>query len=360
MARSVDGSDLRNWLIRGVDRGLRARGADRARYGEGLIDALAAAFKARGVDGLGRSNLKNYRQIALTWPRWGFARRCLANRSTVPIWQTVPAESIPALTTAGELLPLAGRRTDAAVGPGAVVLAPVGAGARATRWRGLLRGAGARPPVERARAQAPARLHAVRARRSVARDRRPCSPSPMRGGCSTRQPRTCAILMCSSSSGCRNDRHTQSRPRARWSITCKGSFWAWWRLRLLGRQYRITVGGRHHFIDLLFFHRRLRCLVAIDLKIGSFGLGDAGQMNFYLEFPARECLVGGRGEPARGHRPVRRQGCGRGALRNRQSGPSGLCVAVPDPTAHRTTASRWLAEERELLAHRPASKEVEL
>ncbi len=52
----------------------------------------------------------------------------------------------------------------------------------------------------------------------------------------------------------------------------------------LGRQYRITVGGRHHFIDLLFFHRRLRCLVSIDLKIGAFGHEDAGQMNFYLSY----------------------------------------------------------------------------
>jgi predicted nuclease of restriction endonuclease-like (RecB) superfamily len=52
----------------------------------------------------------------------------------------------------------------------------------------------------------------------------------------------------------------------------------------LGRQHRITVGGRHHFIDLLFFHRRLRCLIAVDLKIGRFGHEDAGQMNFYLSY----------------------------------------------------------------------------
>ena len=83
---------LRNWLIGAWIVAYRARGADRARYGEGLIDALAAAFKARGVSGLGRSNLKNYRQIALTWPMLGirqtsgesrrlrtFARHCLAN-----------------------------------------------------------------------------------------------------------------------------------------------------------------------------------------------------------------------------------------------------------------------------------------
>ena len=81
VARSVDEIlTLRNWLIGAWIVAYEQEGADRARYGEGLIDALAAAFKARGVDGLGRSNLKNYRQIALTWPTLGFARRCLANR----------------------------------------------------------------------------------------------------------------------------------------------------------------------------------------------------------------------------------------------------------------------------------------
>ena len=57
-------------------------------------------------------------------------------------------------------------------------------------------------------------------------------------------------------------------------------------IRIIDRRYqfRITVGGRHHFIDLLFYQRRLRCLVAIDLKLGTFGYEDAGQMNFYLNF----------------------------------------------------------------------------
>ena len=40
-------------------------------------------------------------------------------------------------------------------------------------------------------------------------------------------------------------------------------------------------------MDLLFFHRRLRCLVVIDLKIGAFTHADAGQMHFYLNY-ARE------------------------------------------------------------------------
>lgn len=52
----------------------------------------------------------------------------------------------------------------------------------------------------------------------------------------------------------------------------------------VARQYRITVANRHHFLDLLFFHRALRCLLAIDLKLGPFQHEDAGQMNFYLNY----------------------------------------------------------------------------
>jgi predicted nuclease of restriction endonuclease-like (RecB) superfamily len=51
----------------------------------------------------------------------------------------------------------------------------------------------------------------------------------------------------------------------------------------IGNQYRIEVGGQEYFVDLLLFHRRLRCLVAIDLKIGSFEPEHKGKMEFYLE-----------------------------------------------------------------------------
>ena len=50
----------------------------------------------------------------------------------------------------------------------------------------------------------------------------------------------------------------------------------------LGNQYRIVVGGEDFFIDLLFYHRTLRCLVAFELKTGKFRPEYAGKMNFYL------------------------------------------------------------------------------
>lgn len=51
---------------------------------------------------------------------------------------------------------------------------------------------------------------------------------------------------------------------------------------LVGSQYHLEVGGEDFYLDLLFYHLRLRCFVVIDLKIGDFRPEYAGKMNFYL------------------------------------------------------------------------------
>ena len=50
----------------------------------------------------------------------------------------------------------------------------------------------------------------------------------------------------------------------------------------IGRQYRIEVDGEDNFIDLLFYHLKLRCYFVVELKATAFDPRDAGQMNFYL------------------------------------------------------------------------------
>jgi predicted nuclease of restriction endonuclease-like (RecB) superfamily len=52
----------------------------------------------------------------------------------------------------------------------------------------------------------------------------------------------------------------------------------------LARQKRISVDNEDYYIDLLFFHRRLKCLVAIDLKLGKFKAAYKGQMELYLRW----------------------------------------------------------------------------
>jgi len=50
----------------------------------------------------------------------------------------------------------------------------------------------------------------------------------------------------------------------------------------VGRQHRVTLGKKESFIDLLFYHRFLKALVAFDLKVGPFEPEFAGKMDFYL------------------------------------------------------------------------------
>jgi predicted nuclease of restriction endonuclease-like (RecB) superfamily len=50
----------------------------------------------------------------------------------------------------------------------------------------------------------------------------------------------------------------------------------------IANQHHLSIGDQDFYVDLLFYHRKLRCLVAVDLKIGPFVPEHAGKMNFYL------------------------------------------------------------------------------
>ena len=65
----------------------------------------------------------------------------------------------------------------------------------------------------------------------------------------------------------------------------------------VARQKRITLEGRHFRLDLLLYHRILKCLVAIDLKVGEFNVGDAGQMNLYLNYLKDKEKLPGENDP---------------------------------------------------------------
>ncbi len=65
----------------------------------------------------------------------------------------------------------------------------------------------------------------------------------------------------------------------------------------MARQKRITIDQRDYYIDLLFYHRRLKCLVAIDLKIGEFEAAYKGQMELYLRYLERREQLAGENTP---------------------------------------------------------------
>jgi predicted nuclease of restriction endonuclease-like (RecB) superfamily len=65
----------------------------------------------------------------------------------------------------------------------------------------------------------------------------------------------------------------------------------------IGRQRRLRIDDQWFRVDLLLFNRRLRCLVVIDLKIGSFTHADAGQMHVYLNYAREHWALPGENPP---------------------------------------------------------------
>lgn len=65
----------------------------------------------------------------------------------------------------------------------------------------------------------------------------------------------------------------------------------------VSRQYRITLNNKHFFIDLVFYHRILRCFVLVDLKLGTVTYQDIGQINLYLNYFRKEEMTRGDNDP---------------------------------------------------------------
>jgi predicted nuclease of restriction endonuclease-like (RecB) superfamily len=65
----------------------------------------------------------------------------------------------------------------------------------------------------------------------------------------------------------------------------------------VGRQRRLRLDDSWFRVDLLFFHRRLKCLVIVDLKVGKFSYADAGQMHLYLNFAREHWMRPGENPP---------------------------------------------------------------
>ncbi|WP_176091359.1 PDDEXK nuclease domain-containing protein [Burkholderia ambifaria] len=65
----------------------------------------------------------------------------------------------------------------------------------------------------------------------------------------------------------------------------------------IGRQRRLRIDDTWFRVDLVFFHRRLRCLLIIDLKVGRFSYADAGQMHLYLNYAREHWMKRGENPP---------------------------------------------------------------
>jgi len=294
---------LRNWLVGAWIVAFEQGGQDRAAYGERLIGRLAASLKQGGARGMSARNLANFRRVALAYPTLdarALGRVALPQQAGGATWLA------PAQSEAGvEILQAPARSSDT----------PSGLPWRDSEWvQRLFRDLTFTHLVEFSRMEdslerAFYELHCLEegwATRELIRQR--SSMLYQRVGLSTERDRVVALARDG-----RVDQRSRALVRDPYVLEFLGlpgtsvdeasleqallDNLQGFLLELgrefcfVARQYRITLGNRHHHLDLLFFHRRLRCLVAVDLKTTAFSPDHAGQMRFYLNFLAGEVAL---------------------------------------------------------------------
>ncbi|MBN1652912.1 MAG: DUF1016 family protein [Deltaproteobacteria bacterium] len=327
-ARSIDRVlTLRNWLIGAYVVEYEQNGEDRAAYGDRMITELAKRLRKDGCRGLGVSNIKNCRQLALTWPGLEirqtlsgvFASLLQGNKSgkndSVASASSKDSDLIRQKAS-GESSPSDPNVSGFVVGRELSFpsLAERAAQSRTLEWQDpawyerLFSSLSFSHLLELSRIDDPLRrafyeLECLRSGWSIRELRRQMdSMLYERVGLSKDKAAVIAmaekgVLVDSPSTVIRDPYILEFigvEEAAEWSesdleqalldhlqqfIHELGRDFCF-----MDRQHRITVGGRHHFIDLVFFHRSLRAVIAIDLKLGAFRHEYAGQMNFYLNY----------------------------------------------------------------------------
>jgi predicted nuclease of restriction endonuclease-like (RecB) superfamily len=303
-------------------------GADRAAYGTGLLDRLAADLTERFGRGFARPNLIRARQFYLALPP-EVIRSTLSNKSAPlqphEIRSTPSKELDGAVSTSSEIVP-----TSSAESPVEIRSTPSGISGTTSRksspftltdlaeafplpWSHyvLLLGRARSPEAfafyhaealrggwsVRQLDRQMASLFYERAARSknkagmLKQGARPAPADALSAGEEVRDPLILEFLDL-------KDEYSESDLEAAlvahleaFLLELGGDF------AFVGRQRRLRIGDEWYRVDLLFFHRRLRCLIVIDLKLGKFTHADAGQMHLYLNYAREHWMQPGENPP---------------------------------------------------------------
>lgn len=297
---------LRNWLVGAYLVEFEQHGEDRARYGEALLARIAADLRGRGLKGLGERMLNASRLFYLAYPSLRTEAGELQRRLTIP--QTASAEShaLDAGAVAGTASSSVRRHpTD---GPGvhvAVASSPTPLPAErllALPWSHFVELLRLDDPWKRAfyeneclagawsvrqlRLQIESLLYertglSTDKRAVVERARAQGESSPARIEDLLRDP----YVLEFTGLGERPQWHESDLERALLDHLREFLLELGTGFCFEARPFRIQTGaGEPERVDLVLYHRKLRCHVLIDLKLRAFQHGDAGQMNFYLNW----------------------------------------------------------------------------
>lgn len=317
---------LRNWLVGAYLVEFEQRGEDRAKYGEQLLERIATDLETRDLKGLSLSNLKSFRQFYRTYPQISQAvTGFFPEWSAKPIGQSLTGQLPNASTKSPS--PQTGQTVS---GEWAVALPPISQS---------LTGQFKLPPgikplsaglvlqftwthiVELLRLDAPLKRafyenECLKGRWSVRQLQRQIGSllfertglsrdkaAVLRRAQQVERPPDIADLLrdpyvleftglAERAAYSENDLETALLDHLQSFLLELGAGFCF-----EARQKRITVGNRHEHIDLVFYHRLLRCHVLLDLKIRAFEHGDAGQMNFYLNWWKTHAVAPGDNPP---------------------------------------------------------------
>ncbi len=335
---------LRNWLVGAYVVEFEQGGADRAKYGEQLLERLAKDLARRRIGGMGLSMLRTFRQFYQTYPQIGQSVTGFLSAGSIrqppvgelphtaissPLVRKLAAGSFPALLevpspvvtkspirqpVVGELevlpssAPAVRKSKDALPTP----LTP----AQVLRfsWTQLIELLRLDDPWKRAfyeneclhggwsKRQLQRQIGSLLYERTglsknkravVARARKQAGDAPATIEDLIRDPYVLEFTgLADRPAYSENDLETALLNHVQGFLLELGTGFCF-----EARQFRITVGNEHDRIDLVFYHRRLRCHVLVDLKIRAFTHGDAGQMNFYLNYFRENMMAPGDQPP---------------------------------------------------------------
>lgn len=296
---------LRNWLIGAYIVEFEQVGEDRAAYGQVLMQTLARSLAQAGCQGLSWRNLHNFRQLALAYPGLdpsGLGQPMAFPFPTPKILQTSAEFGRSSLPTSAESHSISANRQTSGEFTGSLFPSLARRAAeqqlvwRDSKWMSrLFTALSFSHLLELSRIDDVTRrafyeLHCLKERWSVREfQRQRDSMLYERIGLSANRDAVLALareegIVSDSPAGQFRDPYVfEFLGVERRVVTSESDleralvdhlqhflFELGREFCFVARQFRITTGSRHHYVDLLLFHRRLRCLVAVDLKLGAF------------------------------------------------------------------------------------------
>lgn len=269
------------WLIGRRIVECEQRGEIRAEYGEALIERLAADLSARYGRGF---SVRNVWQMKAFYSAWPIPQTPSAESEKTGIVQTLSAESVLSNLSSGFPLPWSAY---------VHLLSVKNENARRFYEAEALRGGWSVRQLDRQiNSQFYERTALSRKKAAMLRKGEKASPGDrMMPEEEIKDPFVLEFLGLKDEYSETDLEEALIRHLEAFLLELGGDFC------FVGRQKRLRIDDAWYRVDLVFFHRWLRCLVIIDLKMGRFTHGDAGQMHLYLNYAREHWVQEGENPP---------------------------------------------------------------